>query len=136
MSTEPETALIDLTANIAAAYVSKNSIQVGDIPALIVTIYQSLNKAGQSAHHAEESEQPKPAVPVKKSVHPEYIVCLEDGKKLKMLKRHLSTHYDLTPDEYREKWGLPKDYPMTAPNYARQRSALAVSIGLGTKKAA
>ena len=123
--------LLSLTTNIVAAHVSNNSISAADLPALIRDVYASLASAGGAP--AKEAERPTPAVPVKKSVMPDYIVCLEDGKKLKMLKRHLKTAYDMTPEEYREKWGLAPDYPMVAPNYAKQRSRLAKQIGLGTR---
>ena len=130
-----ENELLQKTAEIVAAYVSKNSIQVADLPALITSVHQSLATLGQSQAPAEAPADLKPAVPVKKSVFPDYIVCLEDGKKLKMLKRHLKSSYGLSPDEYRAKWGLPSDYPMVAPNYAKARSALAMEIGLGKRKA-
>ncbi len=125
--------IITLTSQIVSAYVSKNSLQASDLPALISNVYQSLKSAGQPQAAAEVPSELKPAVPVKKSVTPEYIICLEDGKKLKMLKRHLSSSYGMTPDEYRAKWGLPADYPMVAPNYAKQRSDLALKLGLGRK---
>ena len=128
--------LIALTSQIVSAFVSKNSVQASDLPALISNVYQSLKSAGQPQAAAEVPSELKPAVPVKKSVTPEYIICLEDGKKLKMLKRHLNTSYNLTPDEYRAKWGLPADYPMVAPNYAKARSEMAVKIGLGRSRAA
>ena len=129
-----EIALIQQTSQIVAAYVSKNVIPASDIPTLITSIYQSLGTLGQPQAPAEPAADLKPSVPVKKSVTPDYIVCLEDGKKLKMLKRHLSNKYRLTPDEYRSKWGLPSDYPMVAPNYSRVRSDAALSIGLGRKR--
>ena len=125
--------LITLTSQIVSAFVSKNSVQASDLPALISNVYQSLNSLGQPQAAVEAAVDLKPAVPVKKSVTPEYIICLEDGKKLKMLKRHLNTSYNMTPDEYRAKWGLPADYPMVAPNYAKARSEMAVKIGLGRK---
>ena len=131
-----DTALLGLTSQIVSAFVSKNPIQVADIPALIKSVHQSLATLGQPQETAEPPTDLKPAVPVKKSVTPDYIVCLEDGKKLKMLKRHLQSSYGLTPDEYRAKWGLPNDYPMVAPNYAKARSALAMEIGLGKRKTA
>ena len=130
-----DTALLGLTGEIVSAYVSKNAIPVSDIPALIGSVHQSLASLGLPQGPAEAPADLKPAVPVKKSVTPDYIVCLEDGKKLKMLKRHLNTAYGLTPDEYRSKWGLPSDYPMVAPNYAKSRSEMAVTIGLGRSKA-
>jgi predicted transcriptional regulator len=120
-----------LTSNIVAAHVSNNSVALSDLPQVIREVYQTLSVLGGAAPAA--AEKPTPAVPVKKSVTPEYIVCLEDGKKLKMLKRHLRTAYNMSPEEYREKWGLPADYPMVAPSYAKQRSKLAKQIGLGTR---
>ncbi|RWG07820.1 MucR family transcriptional regulator [Mesorhizobium sp.] len=126
--------LIELTADIVSAYVSKNPVPVGSLPELIESVNSSLSKIGQPA----EPEKPTqaPAVNPKRSVFPDYIICLEDGKKFKSLKRHLDVHYGLTPNEYREKWGLKPEYPMVAPNYAAQRSALAKSSGLGRKPAA
>ena len=125
--------LIDLTADIVSAYVSNNSISAGELPGLIAEVYQALNRTG-SGVVAPEPEPLKPAVNPKKSVFPDYIICLEDGKKFKSLKRHLRTHYDLSPEEYREKWGLPADYPMVAPNYAQARSELAKKMGLGQQR--
>lgn len=122
--------LLELTTEIVAAHVGNNTLAVSDLPTLIEDVYKSLHGLGDSS---PEPEVLKPAVPIKKSVFPDYIVCLENGKKLKMLKRHLKTAYDMTPEEYREKWSLPSDYPMVAPNYAKHRSALAKEIGLGTK---
>ncbi len=126
--------LTELTTTIVAAYVGRNSIQIADLPTLITTVRQALASLGQSVEQAEAVEL-KPAVAIKKSVTPEYIICLEDGKKLKMLKRHLNTSYNMTPDEYRAKWNLPADYPMVAPNYAKQRSDLALKLGLGRRQA-
>ena len=123
--------LITLTADIVAAHVSNNSVAVGDLPQLIANVHGAL--AGLSRGGAAQTA-PEPAVSIRSSIKPDYIVCLEDGKKLKMLKRHLMTHYGMTPDDYRKKWGLPADYPMVAPNYAEQRRTLAKSIGLGTKR--
>ena len=123
--------LLSLTTNIVAAHVSNNSVAVTDLPMIIRDVYETLSNVGTTRER--EPERPSPAVPIKKSVTPEYIVCLEDGKKLKMLKRHLKTAYNMSPEEYREKWGLAKDYPMVAPNYAKQRSQLAKEIGLGTR---
>ncbi len=123
--------LLTLTTEIVAAHVSNNTVPVSDLPTLINQVYQSLATIGQSP--VVSSERPQPAVAVKRSVHPDYIICLEDGKKLKMLKRHLKTAYNMTPEEYRDRWQLPPDYPMVAPNYARQRSRLAKEIGLGTR---
>ncbi|MEI7608668.1 MAG: MucR family transcriptional regulator [Rhodospirillaceae bacterium] len=128
-----DTEIIALTSQIVSAYVSKNSVQASDLPTLISSVHQSLKALGQPQAGAEAPTELKPAVPVKKSVTADYIVCLEDGKKLKMLKRHLQSSYGLTPDEYRAKWGLPNDYPMVAPNYAKARSDLAVKLGLGKK---
>lgn len=124
-------ALIELTADIVSAYVSNNPVPLGELPALIGQVHAALK--GTVGGSPEKPEALKPAVPIKKSVTPDYIISLEDGKKFKSLKRHLSTHYGLTPDEYRAKWGLPADYPMVAPNYAAARSALAKTIGLGRK---
>jgi predicted transcriptional regulator len=123
--------LLALTTEIVAAHVSNNTVPVGDLPQLINQVYNSLANIGSVP--AAPAERPQPAVPIKKSVHPDFIVCLEDGKKLKMLKRHLKTAYNMTPEAYRERWGLTADYPMVAPNYARQRSRLAKEIGLGTR---
>lgn len=123
--------LLALTANIVAAHVSKNAVPMDDLPALIRQVHRTLNEIGQGAPPV--AERPSPAVPIKKSVTSDYIVCLEDGKKLKMLKRHLKTAYNMTPEQYRERWGLPSDYPMVAPNYAKKRSQLARDLGLGTK---
>jgi predicted transcriptional regulator len=124
--------LLRMAVDVVAAYVSKNPLPAGQIPEVIHTVYASLSSL-EGAPQETKSEAPKPAVTVKKSVTPDYIVCLEDGKKLKMLKRHLRTTYNMTPDEYRAKWGLPPDYPMVAPNYAAQRSDFAKKIGLGRK---
>ncbi|BAB52461.1 MucR family transcriptional regulator [Mesorhizobium japonicum] len=124
--------LIELTAHVVSAYVSNNPVPVGELPGLIGQIHIALKgTAGGAA--PEKSEALKPAVPIRKSVTPDYIISLEDGKKFKSLKRHLATHYGLTPDEYRAKWELPADYPMVAPNYAAARSALAKTMGLGRK---
>jgi len=121
--------LLELTTEIVSAHVGNNTVALADLPQLIQDVYRSLDSVGI----APVQERPQPAVPVKKSVFPDYIVCLEDGKKLKMLKRHLKTAYDMSPEDYRERWGLPSDYPMVAPNYAKHRSNLAKKIGLGTK---
>ncbi|WP_108810354.1 MucR family transcriptional regulator [Sphingorhabdus sp. Alg231-15] len=123
--------LITLTSDIVAAHVSNNSVAVSDLPLIINNVHGALS--GLSGKAAEQA-RPEPAVPIKSSIKPDYIVCLEDGKKLKMLKRHLMTHYGMTPDEYRVKWGLPSNYPMVSPNYAEQRRELAKAIGLGKKK--
>lgn len=121
--------LVTLTADIVAAHVSNNSVGVGDVATLIANVHSALT--GLSTPVEAPVEKQEPAVSIRSSVKPDYIVCLEDGKKLKMLKRHLMTHYQMTPDDYRTKWGLSADYPMTAPNYAQQRKELAVKIGLG-----
>ena len=129
---DSKTEIVELTTEIVSAYVSKNALAAADLPALIQEVQRALNSA---VNQAEESATPpqKPAVSPRRSVTPEYIICLEDGKKFKSLKRHLRTHYDLTPEEYREKWGLARDYPMVAPNYAAARSRLAKNMGLGQK---
>lgn len=124
--------LLQMTAQVVSAYVGNNSITEGQLPEVIRSVYGSLTSLDATGA-AEALPEQKPAVPIKRSVTPDYIVCLEDGKKLKMLKRHLRTTYELTPDEYRAKWGLPADYPMVAPNYAKQRSAFAKKIGLGKR---
>lgn len=124
--------LITLTADIVSAHVSNNSVAVNDLPQLIQNVHNALSALGGKVEEPEVKQEP--AVSVRASVKPDYIVCLEDGKKLKMLKRHLMTHYQMTPDEYRQKWGLNPDYPMVAPNYAEQRRSLAKKIGLGTKR--
>ncbi len=125
--------LIDLTADIVSAYVSNHSLPAQDLPSLIAEIHQALLRT-HSGMNEPEPEPLKPAVNPKKSVFPDFIVCLEDGKKFKSLKRHLRTHYDLSPEEYRKKWGLSADYPMVAPNYAAARSALAKKMGLGQQR--
>jgi len=132
MNSSDETSdLLALTTEIVAAHVSNNTVSLGDLPQLINQVYNSLANIGSIPTAPAERQQP--AVPIKKSVHADFIVCLEDGKKLKMLKRHLKTAYNMTPEAYRERWGLGSDYPMVAPNYARQRSRLAKEIGLGTR---
>jgi len=125
--------LVELTAEIVSAYVSNNTVIAADLPGVIHNVFDALSRAS-SVSGQTVREELKPAVPVKKSVTPEYIICLEDGKKFKSLKRHLRTHYDLSPEEYREKWGLPHDYPMVAPNYAAARSDLAKRMGLGQRR--
>ena len=120
-------------SEVVAAYVSNNSLPVTDLPGLISDVYGALGRSNTTIVEAEV-EKPKPAVSVKKSVTDDYIICLEDGKKFKSLKRHLMTHYSLTPEDYREKWDLPADYPMVAPNYAAARSRLAKQMGLGHKR--
>jgi predicted transcriptional regulator len=127
-----EDTLLTLTADIVAAHVSNNSVAVNDLPTLIQNVHSALT--GISSSGSAPEAKPEPKVSIRSSVKPDYIVCLEDGKKQKMLKRHLMTNHGMTPDEYRQKWGLAADYPMVAPNYAEQRRALAKSIGLGTKR--
>lgn len=123
--------LVTLTADIVAAHVSNNSVAISDLSVLINNVHAALS--GLGGPPVVEEKQLVPAVSIRTSVKPDYITCLEDGKKLKMLRRHLMTHYGMTPDDYRAKWGLPADYPMVAPNYAERRRALAKEIGLGTK---
>lgn len=123
--------LITLTSDIVAAHVSNNSVGVDELPVLISNVFGALAGLGEAA--PVEEKLPEPAVSVRSSIKPDYIVCLEDGKKLKMLKRHLMTHYNLTPEQYRARWNLPADYPMVAPNYAEKRRDLAKKIGLGRK---
>jgi predicted transcriptional regulator len=122
--------VLGLTARIVSAHVSNNVVHSASLPTLIQEVYRTL---ADVSREASPTDKPQPAVAVRRSVFPDYIVCLEDGRKLKMLKRHLKTAYNMTPEEYRERWGLPADYPMVAPEYARHRSALAKQIGLGTK---
>ena len=130
MSEKPNLSdLLELTTEIVAAHAGNNTVALGDLPQLIQNVYEALAAIGTQLAPAQRL---RPAVAVKKSVLPDYIICLEDGKKLKMLKRHLKTAYNLTPGEYRERWSLPADYPMVAPNYTKQRSNLAKKIGLGT----
>ena len=125
-----EDQLLRMTADVVAAYVSNNTLPTGQLPDVIASIYGCLRGLDQKPNEAK-IEALRPAVPIRKSITPDYLVCLEDGKKLKMLKRHLRSTYKMTPDQYRAKWGLPSDYPMVAPNYAEQRSAFAKKIGLG-----
>jgi predicted transcriptional regulator len=124
--------VLALTSSIVASYLQGNSVPADSIPALIERVYKSLTTVGTG--NASMAERPHPAVSIKKSITPDYIVCLEDGKKLKMLKRHLKSAYNLSPEAYRERWGLPSDYPMVAPNYAEKRSKLAKNIGLGKRR--
>ena len=126
---------VKLTAQIVAAFLSNNAVPIVDLSSVIRSVHRALADLGAPVP-LPETEKLVPAISIKKSVTPDYIVCLEDGKQLKMLKRHLNTTYGMTPDEYRAKWGLPSDYPMVAPNYAAQRSSLAKSIGLGRKPVA
>ncbi len=132
-SNEDSTILIELTADVVSAYVGNNPVSLNDLPSLIADVHVALAAAnvGSAANAAIKQ---KPAVSVKKSLHNDYLICLEDGKKFKSLKRHIRTHYDLSPEEYREKWGLSHDYPMVAPAYAEARSRLAREMGLGRKK--
>ena len=128
MEDKPE--LLEMTADIVSAYVGNNSVSADALPALISNIHAALS--GVSNGPVEAEPEPKePAVPIRKSIAPDFLICLEDGRKFKSLKRHLRTKYDMSPEEYRAKWGLPKDYPMVAPNYAKARSELAKSMGLG-----
>jgi len=129
---DPSGKFIELTANIVSAYVGNHSVPPGEIPGLISQIHSALSRVSSGADLM--AEPLKPAIPVKKSITPEYLVCLEDGKKFKSLKRHLRTQYNMTPEQYREKWDLPADYPMVAPNYAQARSALAKQMGLGQQR--
>lgn len=124
--------LLVLTTEVVSAYLSNNTVQATEIPGVIDLVFKALS--GVSTEPLVSTDRPQPAVPIKRSVTPDYIICLEDGKKLKMLKRHLKTAYNMTPEAYKERWGLPSDYPMVAPNYAIQRSKLAKDIGLGKKK--
>ncbi|MDP3554981.1 MucR family transcriptional regulator [Methylocystis sp.] len=124
---------IELAADIVSAYVSNNSVPAGELPGLISEVYSALLRVGAGCA-ATPAEPPKPAIPIKRSVTNDYIICLEDGKKFKSLKRHLRTQYGLSPEDYREKWGLPADYPMVAPNYAKARSNLAKQMGLGQQR--
>ncbi|MFN3686664.1 MucR family transcriptional regulator [Salinarimonas sp.] len=136
MSTQDNAETIDfvaLAADVVASYVASNSLPPQEIPALIEQVHSALAGLGK-AKPVEPTPQLKPAVPIRKSITPDYIVCLEDGKKFKSLKRHLRTRYGLSPEQYREKWGLPEDYPMVAPNYARARSDLAKEMGLGQQR--
>lgn len=124
--------LLNLTTEIVASYVSNSDVEAADLPGFIQKVYASLTDLATGK--AYSASRPEPAVSIKKSISEDYIICLEDGKKLKMLKRHLKSAYDMTPEQYRERWGLAPDYPMVAPSYARQRSELAKTIGLGTKR--
>jgi len=123
--------ILELTTEIVASYVRNNTVGVADLAGVIQGVHKTLQSLGTQTG---QPDRPKPAVSIKKSITPDYIVCLEDGKQLKMLKRHLKTAYNMSPEDYRERWGLPADYPMVAPNYAQRRSALAKKIGLGTKR--
>lgn len=125
--------VVELVVDVVASYVSNNEIDVQELPALIQQVHRSLCNLGSARSHLLQ-DRSEPVVPIEDSVHPDYIVCLEDGRRLKMLKRHLRTAYNMTPDQYRERWGLSPDYPMVAPNYATRRSNLAKDIGLGTRR--
>jgi predicted transcriptional regulator len=127
--------LLNLTAEIVASFAGNNTVAIGDLPAVIASVFQTLSGVGR-AEAEKPAEAPVPAVPVKRSIGTDFLVCLEDGRKVKMLKRYLASRYGLTPDQYRQRWGLPRDYPMVAPAYAAQRSALAKQIGLGRRRAA
>ena len=124
--------VLTLTADIVASHVANNSVPVGELSGLIEQVFNSLYSLARGEDG--KAQRPEPAVPIKKSITPDFLICLEDGKKLKMLKRHLKTHYDMTPDDYREKWGLGSEYPMVAPKYAEQRRQLAKKIGLGKRR--
>ena len=124
--------LVNLTADIVSAHVANNTVSISDLPLIIAKVHGALAALGQAA--AEPEPRPEPAVSIRSSIKPDYIVCLEDGKKLKMLKRHLRTRYDMSPEQYRQRWGLSADYPLVAPNYAEKRRALAKKIGLGTNR--
>jgi predicted transcriptional regulator len=127
---EDKSEIIEMTADIVAAYVGANSVAAADLPSLIQSVHRALTGVASGSDVAEAAPR-EPAVPVKKSITPEYLVCLEDGRKFKSLKRHLRTKYNMSPEDYRAKWGLPKDYPMVAPSYAKARSELAKQMGLG-----
>ena len=134
LESEMKETLITLTSDIVAAHLSNNDVAVNDVPGLITNVFGALSGLGSQADAVEE--RPEPAVSIRASIKPDYIICLEDGKKLKMLKRYLRTNYDMTPEEYRARWNLPSDYPMVAPNYAEKRRDLAKKIGLGRKPGA
>jgi len=127
--------LIELASQIVAAYVGRNTVEQADLPKLITEVHKALEQVAGGGARKDDSHEPRPAVSARKSITPDYLVCLEDGKKFKSLKRHLRTHFNLTPEQYREKWNLPADYPMVAPNYANSRSKLAKNMGLGQRKA-
>ncbi len=126
--------LMTLTGSVVAAYVSNNKISASELPEFIRSVHEGFSRARQSAGQGHSELSTRPPISIKKSITPDYLICMEDGTKLKMLKRHLRTHYGLTPQQYREKWGLPSDYPMVSPSYAEKRSILAKQIGLGTKR--
>lgn len=134
MEMDNKPAMIELAARIVAAYVGNNPVPAGDLPKLIADVHKALEQTATGTPAKDELADAKPAINVKKSITPDYLICLEDGKKFKSLKRHLRTHFNLSPEQYREKWGLPADYPMVAPNYASARSSLAKSMGLGQRR--
>ena len=127
---EDNAQILEMTADIVSAYLGANTVQPSEVPGLIASVHAALSQVSEGPV-APEPEPQEPAVPVRKSITPDYLICLEDGRKFKSLKRHLRTKYDMSPDEYRSKWGLPRDYPMVAPNYAKARSELAKQMGLG-----
>jgi predicted transcriptional regulator len=132
---ETRPTLIELASQIVAAYVARNAVEQADLPKLIAEVHRALAEAaGAGANGTRDGESPKPPVNIRKTITPDYLICLEDGKKFKSLKRHLRTQFKLSPEQYREKWGLPPDYPMVAPNYANSRSQLAKTMGLGRKR--
>ena len=131
---ENKSAMIELATQIVAAYVAKNAVTQAELPKLIADVHRALEQAASGSNAKEETPEAKPAVNVRKSITPDFLICLEDGKKFKSLKRHLRTHFNLSPEQYREKWGLPADYPMVAPNYASSRSKLAKNMGLGQRR--
>ncbi|WP_395689115.1 MucR family transcriptional regulator [Aestuariivirga sp.] len=132
---EPRPTLIELASQIVAAYVARNSVEQADVPKLIAEVHRALAEAAATGPgSARDGEGSKPQVNIRKTITPDYLICLEDGKKFKSLKRHLRTHFKLSPEQYREKWGLPPDYPMVAPNYANSRSQLAKTMGLGRRR--
>jgi predicted transcriptional regulator len=133
MNSQDKSEIVELTADIVAAYVGNNAVPTAELPNLISDVYNALANAMAGTKEKEIVEE-KPAVPVRRSVTPDAVICLEDGKKFKSLKRHLRTHHNMTPEEYREKWGLGTDYPMVAPNYAEARSSLAKKMGLGQRR--
>lgn len=135
MNVEQDAITLEMAVRIVSAYVGNNPVSAEQVPQVINTVYASL-KEMDGTSPSSSAEPQKPAVPIRRSITPDYLICLEDGKKLKMLKRHLRAVYGISPEEYRAKWGLPADYPMVAPNYAKQRSAFAKQIGLGRKKGA
>ena len=132
MTSHSKAELLEMTTDIVSSFVANNPVPAGGLPDLLKTVHSTVQEL--AAEKPPEAQRPDPAVPIAKSITPDHIICLEDGRKLKMLKRYLRSRYDLTPDEYRARWGLPADYPMVAPNYAKRRSAFAKEIGLGRKR--